>query len=52
MRSDSGGAAGMLFFVDRSGRKFFVGGLNQANAQRLTDALNLALELLERRPDS
>jgi|GEM_PF-7034866 len=46
----SGGADGMLFFVDARGREFFIGGLNRAHAQRVTDALNAVLRLLESRP--
>ena len=45
----SGGAGGMVFFRDANGALFYIGGFNAADAQRLAAALNLVLELLERR---
>jgi len=43
----SGGASGVLYFTDKAGREFFIGGLNNGYAQHLTDALNAMLQLLQ-----
>jgi len=45
----SGGAGGMVFFRDTRGALFYIGGFNIADAHRIVMALNLVLELLERR---
>jgi hypothetical protein len=42
----SGGASGMLYFNDAHGRQFFIGGVNDAYAQHITDALNAMLQLV------
>lgn len=44
--SDSGGAGGMLFFIDPAGKQWFIGGLHGEHGQALTGALNLVLDLL------
>lgn len=44
--SGSGGASGMMFFVDREGRTFYIGGFKPQDAVRIAEALNLTLELL------
>ena len=45
----SGGAGGMVFFRDAQGALFYVGGFNASDAHHLATALNLVLELVERR---
>lgn len=42
-----GGAGGMMFFRNRAGAVFYIGGFNPADAKQIADALNLVLELLE-----
>ena len=44
----SGGAAGMVFFRDRDGALFYIGGFNRADAHVIVQALNLVLELVYR----
>ena len=39
----------MVFFRDTRGALFYIGGFNIADAHRIVMALNLVLELLERR---
>ena len=46
---ESGGAGGMMFFRDRAGDLYYVGGFNPADASRIATALNLVIELLELR---
>ena len=36
----------MMFFVDRQGRQWFMGGFKPTDAHDLAEALNLVLELL------
>ena len=43
----SGGAGGMMFFRDRDGALFYIGGFNPSDAQQIAAALNLVLELIE-----
>lgn len=43
----AGGAGGMMFFCDRAGARFYIGGFNPADAHRIAGALNLVLELLD-----
>ncbi|HEX6098814.1 MAG TPA: hypothetical protein VF432_21035 [Thermoanaerobaculia bacterium] len=45
----SGGAGGMVFFRDEKGALFYIGGFNIADAHQITTALNLVLDLVERR---
>jgi hypothetical protein len=45
----SGGAGGMMFFIDRDGRSWYIGGMGTEHAQTVTSALNLVLDLLESR---
>ncbi|HEV7243256.1 MAG TPA: hypothetical protein VGQ36_28785 [Thermoanaerobaculia bacterium] len=45
----SGGAGGMVFFRDARGALFYIGGFNVADAHQIVTALNLVLELVERR---
>lgn len=45
----SGGAGGMVFFRDAKGAQFYIGGFNAADAHQIVTALNLVLELVERR---
>lgn len=45
----SGGAGGMVFFRDAQDALYYIGGFNTADAHRIATALNLVLELLERR---
>lgn len=45
----SGGAGGMIFFRDRAGDLYYIGGFNPADARQIATALNLVLELLELR---
>lgn len=45
----SGGAGGMVFFRDAKGAQFYIGGFNTADAHQITLALNLVLQLVERR---
>jgi hypothetical protein len=45
--SDSGGAGGMLFFIDADEKEWFIGGLHGDHGQALTSALNLVMELLQ-----
>ncbi|HET8797258.1 MAG TPA: hypothetical protein VFO89_06215 [Thermoanaerobaculia bacterium] len=47
----SGGAGGMVFFRDRAGGLFYIGGFNPADAQQICTALNLVLDLLEMKKD-
>jgi hypothetical protein len=42
-----GGAGGMMFFRNRAGAVFYIGGFNPADAKQIADALNLVLELLD-----
>jgi len=42
-----GGAGGMMFFRNRAGALFYIGGFNPAEAKQIAEALNLVLELLE-----
>ncbi len=42
----SGGAGGMVFFRDRDGNQFYIGGFNPADAEAICAGLNLVLELL------
>jgi hypothetical protein len=44
----SGGAGGMIFYRDRLGALFYIGGFNPGDAQQICDALNLVMELLAR----
>lgn len=44
--SGSGGASGMMFFVDREGRTFYIGGFKPEDAVRIAEALNVTLRLL------
>jgi hypothetical protein len=41
-----GGAGGMMFFRNRDGQLFYIGGFNPADADQIATALNLVLELL------
>jgi len=41
-----GGAGGMMFFRNRDGQIFYIGGFNPADADQIATALNLVLELL------
>jgi hypothetical protein len=43
----SGGAGGIVFFIDETGQRFYIGGFNPADAERIVGALNLTLELLK-----
>ena len=45
----SGGAGGMVFFRDAKGGLFYIGGFNANDAHQIVSALNLVLELVERR---
>lgn len=45
----SGGAGGMVFFRDPKGALFYIGGFNTADAHQIATALNLVLDLVERR---
>lgn len=45
----SGGAGGMVFFRDAKSSLFYIGGFNPADAEVIATALNLVLEMLERR---
>ena len=45
----SGGAGGMVFFRDAKGAQFYIGGFNTEDAHPIVMALNLVLELVERR---
>jgi hypothetical protein len=45
--STSGGAGGMVFFIDSDGRQWFIGGFQPDRADDLTRALNLVMELLD-----
>jgi hypothetical protein len=45
----SGGAGGMVFFRDAKGALFYIGGFNTADAHQIVMALNLVLDLVERR---
>lgn len=45
----SGGAGGMVFFRDPQGALFYIGGFNTADAHQIATALNLVLDLVERR---
>ncbi len=45
----SGGAGGMVFFRDAKGGLFYIGGFNTNDAHQIVQALNLVLELMERR---
>lgn len=45
----SGGAGGMVFFRDPAGALFYIGGFNTADAHQIATALNLVLDLVERR---
>jgi hypothetical protein len=45
----SGGAGGMVFFRDPKGALFYIGGFNTADAHQIVMALNLVLDLVERR---
>jgi hypothetical protein len=47
----SGGAGGMVFFRDREGGLFYIGGFNPADARQICTALNLVLDLLETKRD-
>lgn len=42
----SGGAAGMVFFIDQEGKSFYIGGFTR-DADVIVEALNLTMELLE-----
>lgn len=46
--SSSGGAGGMVFFVDREGKERYLGGFIPGEAEDLCRVLNLVLELTER----
>jgi hypothetical protein len=46
---NSGGAGGMIFYVDRDGREFYIGGFNPGDAELIAKALTLTLELLSTR---
>ena len=39
----------MVFYFDREGRQFYIGGFNPPDAERIVSALNLTLALLARR---
>jgi hypothetical protein len=43
---ESGGAGGMMFFIDERGSRWYIGGMGIEHAQTVTDALNLVLEIL------
>ena len=45
--SGSGGAGGMVFFIDASGRNFYMGGFKPGDSEDLCRALNLVLQLLD-----
>lgn len=42
----SGGAGGMVFFRDRSGALYYIGGFNPADAQQICVALNLVMSMV------
>lgn len=42
-----GGAGGMMFFRNRDGSLFYIGGFNPGDADQIATALNLVLELLD-----
>jgi hypothetical protein len=42
-----GGAGGMMFFRNRDGALFYIGGFNPGDADQIATALNLVLELLD-----
>lgn len=42
-----GGAGGMMFFRNRDGALFYIGGFNPKEADEIATALNLVLELLD-----
>jgi len=44
--SGSGGAGGMVFFIDRDGREYYMGGFKPGDAETLVRVLNLVIELL------
>lgn len=43
----SGGAGGMVFFRDRDGALYYIGGFNTSDAHQISRALNLVLDLLK-----
>lgn len=43
----SGGANGMMFFIDAHGKSWYIGGMGTDHAETVTAALNLVLELLK-----
>lgn len=45
----SGGAGGMIFYRNPGGALFYIGGFNAGDAHQIATALNLVLDLLERR---
>jgi hypothetical protein len=45
--TESGGAAGMVFFRDEREREFYIGSLQPDHAQNIAEALTLTLNLLE-----
>jgi hypothetical protein len=50
--SGSGGANGMVFFIDGAGQQWFLGGFQPDRAAELTRALNVVLELLDASGDT
>jgi hypothetical protein len=45
----SGGAGGMIFFVDHHGREWYIGGMQGEHAEGVVAALNALLDLMETR---
>jgi hypothetical protein len=43
-----GGAGGMMFFRNRDGQLFYIGGFNPAEADQIATALNLVLDLINK----
>jgi hypothetical protein len=43
----SGGAGGMMFYIDPSGNRWYIGGMANDHAETVTAALNLVLDLLQ-----
>lgn len=50
--SGSGGAGGMLFFIDDRGQDWYMGGFKPDDAHALAEALNLTMELLQESRDT
>ena len=45
----SGGAGGMVFFRNAQGAQYYIGGFNPEDAHQIATAMNLVLELVEKR---